>query len=43
MRVFVTVVGMTIVLMMMTGIGHRVLLPEERSVTILAVSSWANR
>src|SRR5205807_1791796 len=27
----------------MIGIGHRVLLPEERSVTILPVNSWANR
>ena len=43
MRVLVTVVGVTVVLMIMIGIGHRVLLPEERSVTILAVSSWANR
>src|SRR5206468_10858779 len=40
MRVLVTVVGVTVVLMIMIGIGHRVLLPEERSVTILAVSSW---
>ena len=37
------IVGMTVMLMIMTGLGHRVLLPEERSVTILAVNSWANR
>src|SRR5437773_3456568 len=43
MRVPMTVVDMTVVLMIMTGIGHRVLLPEERSVTILPVNSWANR
>jgi len=43
MRVPMTVVDMTVVLMIMIGIGHRVLLPEERSVTILPVNSWANR
>src|SRR3989475_263675 len=43
MRALVTAVGVTAELMIISGMRHRVLLPEERSVTILAVSSWANR